>query len=230
MNRYYDTLNPLPYEKFENLGPSGLSDEELLAIIIRTGTKERSALMLARDIMELAVKTGQGNGLLFLEHLSLEEIMSVKGIGKVKAIRLKCVTEFSKRIAKQSYGKSIRFLNPGMISDYYMEQVRHLEEENLLLIMTDSKNQLLKEVMISKGTVNMSVASPREIFLTAVKMRAVHLILLHNHPSGDPNPSKEDYDITKRIRDAGQLLNIPLVDHIIIGDNKYISFKELGYL
>ena len=230
MNNCNNTSNPLPYEKFEHLGPAGLSDEELLAIIIRTGTKKRSALMLAHDIMELAVKRGQGNGLLFLEHLSLEEIMTVKGIGRVKAIRLKCVAEFSKRIARQSYGKRVRFLNPGMISDYYMEQVRHLEEEHLLLVMTDNKNQLLKDIIISKGTVNMSVASPREIFLTAVKMRAVHIILLHNHPSGDPSPSQEDYDITKRIRDAGQLLNIPLVDHIIIGDNKYISFKELGYL
>ena len=224
------TISPQPYEKFECQGSYSLSDAELLAIIIRSGTKQRSALELAHDILALAADCGQDSGLLFLEHLSLEEIMTVKGIGKVKAIQLKCVAEFSKRIARQSFGKSLRFSNPGMIADYYMEQVRHLEEEQLFLVMTDSKNQWLKDMIISKGTVNMSVASPREIFLAAVKMRAVHIILVHNHPSGDPTPSKEDCALTKRIREAGQLLNIPLVDHIIIGDNKYSSFKEMGYL
>lgn len=219
----------LPYEKYEALGPQSLTDAELLAIIIRTGNKETSAIELGESILKMGSQTGQWSGLLSLEHLSLEELMAIKGIGKVKAIRLKCVTEFSKRIAKQSFNIGIRFLNPGMIADYYKEQVRHLEEEQIFLVMTDNKNQFLKDSIISKGTVNMSIASPREIFMTAIKMRAVHIILVHNHPSGDPTPSKEDIEITQRIHEAGKLLNIPLVDHIIIGDNSYISFKELGY-
>lgn len=220
----------LPYEKFEKYGASSLSDEELLAIIIRTGTKECSAVDLGCRILQLGNHTGQSKGILSLLHLSVEEMMTVKGIGRVKAIRLKCVAEFSGRIAKQSFGNTIRFTNPALIADYYMEQLRHLEEEHILIVMTDNKNQLLTDKVISMGTVNMSVISPREIFLTAIKNRAVHIILIHNHPSGDPTPSTEDCELTKRIHDAGQLLNIPLVDHIIIGDNKYTSFRELGYL
>lgn len=220
----------LPYEKFELLGPSSLSDAELLAIIIRTGTKEKSPVELGHQILGLGSENGQWAGILSLEHLTLEELMAVKGIGKVKAIRLKCVTEFSKRIVRQGFGSGVCFQTPAIIAEYYMEQLRHLEEEQILLVMTNNKNQLLKDCIISKGTVNMSVISPREVFLTAFKMRAVHIILVHNHPSGDPIPSKEDFELTQRIHEAGQLLNIPLVDHIIIGDNSYISFKELGYL
>lgn len=220
----------LPYEKFELLGPSSLSDAELLAIIIRTGTKEKSPIELGHQILGLGSENGQWAGILSLEHLTLEELMAVKGIGKVKAIRLKCVTEFSKRIVRQGFGSGVCFQTPAIIAEYYMEQLRHLEEEQILLVMTNNKNQLLKDCIISKGTVNMSVISPREVFLTAFKMRAVHIILVHNHPSGDPIPSKEDFELTQRIHEAGQLLNIPLVDHIIIGDNSYISFKELGYL
>ena len=220
----------LPYEKFELLGPSSLSDAELLAIIIRTGTKEKSPVELGHQILGLGSENGQWAGILSLEHLTLEELMAVKGIGKVKAIRLKCVTEFSKRIVRQGFGSGVCFQTPAIIAEYYMEQLRHLEEEQILLVMTNNKNQLLKDCIISKGTVNMSVISPREVFLTAFKMRAVHIILIHNHPSGDPIPSKEDLELTQRIHEAGQLLNIPLVDHIIIGDNSYISFKELGYL
>ena len=225
-----ETMQDLPYEKFEQYGASSLSDEELLAIIIRTGTKEITAIELGRQIIALGNQTGQSKGILSLLHLSVEEMMSIKGIGKVKAIRLKCVAEFSNRIKKQSFGSKIRFTCPSVIADYYMEQLRHLEEEHILLVMTDNKNQLLTDKIVSIGTVNMSVISPREIFLTAIKNRAVHIILIHNHPSGDPMPSNEDCEITKRIYDSGQLLNIPLVDHIIIGDNSYISFKELGYL
>ncbi len=220
----------LPYEKFELLGPSSLSDAELLAIIIRTGTKEKSPVELGHQILGLGSENGQWAGILSLEHLTLEELMAVKGIGKVKAIRLKCVTEFSKRIVRQGFGNGVCFQTPAIIAEYYMEQLRHLEEEQILLVMTNNKNQLLKDCIISKGTVNMSVISPREVFLTAFKMRAVHIILVHNHPSGDPIPSREDFELTQRIHEAGQLLNIPLVDHIIIGDNSYISFKELGYL
>lgn len=220
----------MPYEKFELFGPSSLTDAELLAIIIRTGTKEMSPTQLGQQVLSIGSQNGQWKGILSLEHLSLEELMAVKGIGKVKAIRLKCVTEFSKRIVKQTFGNAVRFESPAVIAEYYMEQLRHLEEEQILLVMTNNKNQLLKDCIISKGTVNMSVLSPREVFLTAFKMRAVHIILIHNHPSGDPIPSKEDFELTKRIHEAGKLMNIPLVDHIIIGDNSYISFKELGYL
>ena len=219
----------LPYEKFEKYGAAALTDAELLAIIIRTGTKESTSVELGKQILSLGSNSGQAKGLLSLQHLSLHQLMSVKGIGIVKAIRLKCVTEFSKRIAMETFKTGIRFDMPATIANYYMEQVRHLEVEQVILVMTDSKNQFLKDCILSSGTVNMSLISPREIFMTALKMQAVNILLVHNHPSGDPTPSKDDIEITTRIHEASQIMNIPLVDHIIIGDNTYMSLKELRY-
>ena len=220
----------LPYEKFEKFGAQSLTDAELLAIIIRTGTKEFNSVELGKKILNLGTGSGQTNGILSLQHLTLEELMKVKGIGKVKAIRIKCVTEFSKRIAMETFKKGIRFDKPATIADYYKEQVRHLEVEQVILVMTDSKNQFLKDCILSTGTVNMSLISPREIFMTAIKTQAVHILLVHNHPSGDPTPSRDDIEVTKRIHEASQIMNIPLVDHIIIGDNTYMSLKELRYI
>lgn len=219
----------LPYEKFEKHGPASLTDAELLAIIIRTGTKDSDSVELGKKILKLGSNSGQSGGLLSLQHLTLTQLMEVKGIGIVKAIRLKCVTEFSKRIAMETFKNGIRFDQPSTIADYYMEQLRHSEVEQVILVMTDGKNQFLKDCILSSGTVNMSLISPREIFLTALKMQAVHILLIHNHPSGDPTPSREDIEITKRIHEASQIMNIPLVDHIIIGDNTYMSLKELRY-
>lgn len=220
----------LPYEKFEIFGAQSLTDSELLAIIIRTGTKDANSIELGKKILNLSNGRGQTNGLLSLQHLTLEELMKIKGIGKVKAIRIKCVTEFSRRIAMETFKKGIRFDKPATIADYYKEQVRHLEVEQVILVMTDGKNQFLKDCVLSIGTVNMSLISPREIFMTALKVHAVHILLVHNHPSGDPTPSRDDIEITKRIHEASQLMNIPLVDHIIIGDNTYMSLKELRYI
>ena len=220
----------LPYEKFEQFGAGSLTDAELLAIIIRTGTPNATSIELGKEVLNLGSNSGQTTGILSLQHLTLEELMKVKGIGKVKAIRIKCVTEFSKRIAMESFKKGIRFDKPQTIADYYKEQVRHLEVEQVILVMTDSKNQFLKDYILSTGTVNMSLVSPREIFMIAIKTQAVHILLVHNHPSGDPTPSRDDIEITKRIHEASQIMNIPLVDHIIIGDNAYMSLKELRYI
>lgn len=220
----------LPYEKFEKYGAETLTDAELLAIIIRTGTKDFNSVELGKKILNLGTDAGQASGILSLQHLSVDELMKVKGIGKVKAIRIKCVTEFSRRIAMKTFKKGIRFDRPATIADYYREQVRHLEVEQVILVMTDGKNQFLKDCVLSSGTVNMSLISPREIFMTALKMQAVHILLVHNHPSGDPTPSRDDIEITKRIHEASQIMNIPLVDHIIIGDTTYMSFKELKYI
>ena len=229
-NNTSDTEELLPYEKFENIGSDSLTDIELLAIIIRTGTKNRNALELAKEILKLSSNSGQSHGLLSLLHLSLEELMSLNGIGKVKAIRLKCIAELSKRIAMETFKTGLRFDSPKSIAAYYMEQLRHLETEQVMLVMCDGKNQFLKDCILSSGTVNMSLLSPREIFLMAIKTQAVNILLVHNHPSGDPTPSKDDIMITKRIHEAAQLMNIPLLDHIIIGNNCYVSFAEQGLM
>lgn len=216
-----------PYEKFSSKGAAALCDAELLAIILRTGPRGSSSLSLSEDVL-YTHKIHQGlEGLL---HLSTEELMQIKGIGQVKAVQIKCLGELSRRIAKTIATKRLSFTNPETIANYYMEDMRHLEQEVLLCLMLDTKNSFLGDIMISKGTVNTSLISAREIFLHAFKFHAVNIILLHNHPSGNPTPSTADIKVTRQIQQAGELLGIKLLDHIIIGDQKYTSFCEKNIL
>lgn len=212
-----------PYEKFLAYGAQNLTDAELLAIIIRTGTKGEDALDLAKKILSM---NENHDGLLQLQHIHLEQLKSVKGIGEVKAVRIKCVAELSNRIAATHRQKRVDFSNPKLVADYYMEQLRHLENEQVLLLLLDNKGRLITDTVLSTGTVNFSVLSPRDIFIRALEYRAVHIMLLHNHPSGDPTPSEDDRVMTARIKAAGFFLQIPLLDHIIIGDGRYVSFLE----
>ncbi len=216
-----------PYEKYVTYGPDALSDTELLAIIIRTGSHGKSSIDLASEILKLS---GKEKGILGIHHLSMEELQQIKGIGKVKAIQIKCVAELSRRIRKTSARKKLQFTHPASIAAYYMEDFRHKECEELLAAFLDSKHYLIREIVISKGTVNESFAAPREIYIEALKSQAVSICLVHNHPSGDPSPSRADILSTKRLKEAGQLLGISMIDHIIIGDNRYTSFTEQNLL
>ncbi len=216
-----------PYEKFLKFGPEALTDAELLAIIIRTGTKDENSVMIGRKVLDL---TDRKPGLLGLHHISLSELMTIRGIGEVKAIKIKCISELSKRLSKASAELNLQIDRPQTVANYYMEELRHVETEHILLVMLDNKNRIINDCIISQGTVNSSLLSPREIFLLALQNKAVYILLLHNHPSGDPTPSKQDIHITKRIMDVSKLIGIPLIDHIIIGDNKYMSFKEADLL
>ncbi len=217
----------LPYEKFETLGPEALTDAELLAIMIRCGCEGADALQIAGEVLALS---NEKNSIIGLHHVTMQDLIRIKGIGKVKAIRIMCVVELTKRMTMQKRKEHLSFSNPRTVAEYYMERFRHLETEQVLLVLTDNKNNLITDIIISMGTVNASLLSPREIFIEALHYHAVHVLLLHNHPSGDPTPSKQDLKITKMILESSKLLNIPLVDHIIIGDNKYISLKEQGLL
>jgi len=217
----------LPYDKFLQFGASALADDELLAIILRTGTKGYSAVELSRKILNLS-KTYKG--LLGLFHLQINELTSIKGIGKVKAIKIKCIAELSMRIAKKSAGEKLLFSSPSAIADYFMEEMRHLEVENVILVLLDNKHGFLGEVSLSKGTINASLVSTREIFLHALQFQASYIVLLHNHPSGSVVPSKADIILTKNIVEASYIMNIPLIDHIIIGNRIYTSFAEKGYI
>ena len=165
-------------------------------------------------------------GLLGICHVTMNELMRIRGIGRVKAVQILCIAELSMRLSSQKVHKKISFHTPKSIADYYMEKMRHLNREEMILILFNGKNKVIKELKVSVGTVNQTVASPREVFLEALKYEAVYLILLHNHPSGDPTPSRQDVSVTKRIKEAGELLGIYLSDHIIIGDRSYVSFKE----
>lgn len=216
-----------PYEKCMEYGPEVLSDAELLAVIIRTGARGERSMELSRKILELP---GTGQGILGIRHLSVKDLMKLRGVGKVKAVQIKCVAELSRRIAKSTASSRLRFDNPAAIADYYMEDLRHLEQEHLLLLMLNSKNKLLQEQMISKGSVNASLITPREIFILALRYDAVNIILIHNHPSGDPTPSHADVEMSRRVKEAGNLVGVQLLDHLIIGDQAYVSLKERGML
>ena len=218
----------LPYEKFMRFGAENLTEAELLAIILRTGTKDSSALQLAEKVLALAKYPREG--LLGLYDVTLEELMSIKGIGMVKAIKLKCLTELSMRISRACAKRGLCFTNSKTVAEYFMETLRHRDTECVILVCLDSKCQLLHEKKLSDGSVNMSLISPREIFIEALHSKAVNIILVHNHPSGDPTPSKSDKELTENVRLLGEKMDIPLLDHIIIGDNRYTSFKELSYL
>lgn len=216
-----------PYEKFEAYGAESLSDAELLAVILRTGTKGMTAVALARNILG---ESGAEWGILSIERLSLRELKKISGVGNVKAIQIKCIAELAKRIAKAEQYQKVSFRQPKSVAEYYMEEFRMKKQEHMMLIMLNTKSMLIAEKVIFKGTVNASLVSPREIFMEAVEHEAVYIILLHNHPSGDPTPSREDIALTKRMKEAGNLMDIKLLDHIIIGDHKYISFAEQDLL
>lgn len=210
-----------PYEKYMKSGPASLSDAELLAVIIRSGTCGRKSIEVAQDFLNRGVRN-----LLNLYEISHEDMMKIPGIGQVKAIQLKCIAELSKRIAKTQSCDNVRLGNAKSIASYYMEQLRHEKKEHLILAMFDSKCRLMEDAVLTIGSATSTFVVPREIFQTALRAKAVHIVLLHNHPSGDPAPSANDDAITERLSECGRLLEIPLSDHIIIGDNSYYSYCE----
>ncbi len=215
-----------PYELCEKYGPGVLSDSQLLAVMIRSGSPGETAMDLAGRIL---YRSGF-HGLEGLYHLSMQELREIRGVGRVKSIQLKCIGELARRIWSQRQGARKIFDDPRSIADHYMEYMRHLDQEIVMLLMLDTRNAFIDDTVISQGTVSASIVSPREVFIKAVAARAVKIALLHNHPSGDPAPSGEDVNVTGQIREAGELLHIQLVDHIIIGDGVFFSFRQEGLL
>ncbi len=218
----------LPYERFLNFGAENLTEAELLAIILRTGTRDASAVELAEKVLALA--TYPREGLLGLHDVSIEDLMTIRGIGMVKAVKLKSIAELSKRMSRARASTGICFNRADMVADYFMEKLRHKDTESVYLLCLDAKGQLIHERKLSDGSVNMALISPREVFLEALKDKAVNIILVHNHPSGDPTPSRSDRELTENVAKVGDQMDIPLLDHIIIGDNRYTSFKEQKFL
>ena len=217
-----------PDEKFLRHGPKALTDAELLAIILRTGSAEGHSVSLAEKI--LCRDDDSRQDILNILNMSLDDLLAIKGIGTVKSLQVKAIAELSLRIASTSKKHSLLMSDPESIAQYYMEQLRHNKREVVILLMLNSVCELIKDSVISQGTVNSALLSPREIFLEAIRNEAVNIILLHNHPSGSVRPSKNDIAGTERVRMAGELLGIQLLDHIIIGDRKYTSFKESGLI
>ncbi len=217
-----------PYEKYLRFGGEALTESELLAIILRTGTKDRTALEIADEILHISEMPR--TGLLGLYDIPLERLLKVKGLGMVKAVKIKSIAELAMRINCASAKDGVIINKPDTVANYFMEKLRHKRKECVILACLDAKCRILKEIPLSSGSVNMSLISPREVFLEALHAEAVNIILVHNHPSGDPSPSSTDMECTKWIKEMGDKLDVALLDHIIIGDNCYTSFKEKGYI
>ena len=200
-------------------GAGSLSDAELLAILIRTGTKKLNAIELGKAIIEKA------NNIRCLKDITIEELKSINGIGNAKALQIKAALELGSRIASYKPEK-YKIKNPWDIYKYYMEHLRYQYKEIFKIVLLNTKNEIITDVDISIGTLNSSLVHPREVFREAIRRSSNKIILLHNHPSGDASPSKEDKNITNRLKECGDLIGIEILDHIIIGDGIYFSFKE----
>ena len=214
-----------PYEKLEQYGAKALTNAELLAIIIKTGTKDETAVGLAQKVLKL--NTDENDNLKFLCDLTVEEFTKIKGIGKIKAIQLKAVCELATRINSVSSYKEKQILRPKDIAEILMERTRFEKQEILKVAMLNNKNKLIRIKEIAKGGGNFVAATIRSILNEAVKIEAAKIILIHNHPTGDPTPSKQDIEFTKNVEQASKILGIQLLDHIVIGDLKYVSIFSM---
>lgn len=215
-----------PYEKFTNFGSNKLSDAELLAIIIKSGTKEKTSIEI---IQELMMKYDYNEkGLRFLNDISEEDIQQIKGIGKIKAIQLKVIAEIAKRFSKPADITKYKITSPANVSDLLMEELRYLKQEHLITILLDTQNNVIKIVTNTIGGLNFNAIEPREIFIEPVKLSADKIVIVHNHPSGNPYPSESDVKLTIRLAEAGKLFGIEVIDHIIIGNGIFASLKEMN--
>ena len=207
-------------------GAENLSNSELLAIIIKSGTKEDTALDLANKVLRLNDNTNKED-LSFLQDVSIAEFMNIKGIGKVKAIQLLAVCELVKRINKPINKENIKIKDAKDVAKLLMNELKYEKREVIKVILLNSKNIVLKIKDVSYGGTNFAMVEPKDILVEPIKLQAPKIIMVHNHPSGDVTPSKADYSITDRIYESAELLGIELLDHIIIGGNKYQSILGL---
>jgi len=214
-----------PYELLEAKGEESLTDAQLLAIVLKTGSNGERAVDLATRLLASVPAQGR-EPLTALCHQSLRKLQQYKGIGRVKAIQIRALAELSRRLSKQRALERIILDTPKSIADLYMEEMRYLTQEVIKAIYFNSKMELLGDQNLSVGTMTRSLLSPRSIFLAAWEQGAYAFVLLHNHPSGNPLPSLNDIVLTDRLRQASKLLEIPMIDHIILGDGRYYSFKE----
>ena len=228
-DRYTITIKEMPSderprERLEKYGASALSTAELLAIHFRTGTKERSAVGLGELLLS------EFGGIKGVANASIVELIRVKGIGKVKAIEIAASVELGRRLAAHISVDRPFIKGPRDVEYLLMPEMRDQTKEIFKTLSLDSKNRLLKAETISVGTLSSSLAHPREVFRSAILANAASVIIVHNHPSGDPTPSQEDISVTKRLCEAGKLIGIEVLDHVILGDNRSVSLHEAGIL
>ncbi|RXZ84539.1 JAB domain-containing protein [Paenibacillaceae bacterium] len=213
-----------PRERMMHYGAQALSHAELLAILLRTGTRRESAVHLASRVLK------ECGSLRNLVDMSMEELISIHGIGPAKALQLRAGIELGRRLSRSTMEDKPTVRSPKDAADYMMEQMRYLDKEHFVCLFLNTKNHIIAEQTLSVGTLNASLVHPREVFRAAIKCSSASIICLHNHPSGDPTPSPEDIGLTRRLVEAGTLIGIDILDHIIIGDKRFVSLKEQGLL
>lgn len=211
-----------PYEKLELYGEKTLSNAELLAIIIKSGTRDETSVQIAQRILNLNYDPQMGD-LNFLKGISLEEFMQIKGIGRVKAIQLKAVCELAIRMSKPSNYKKIQVKSTEHIANLVLDELRFEKREYVKLFLLNTKNEILKCVDVAMGGTNFANVSMKEIIAEALKIKAPKIILVHNHPTGDPTPSQMDIKFTDKLYNAAMMFDIELLDHIVIGNMNFKS-------
>jgi DNA repair protein RadC len=213
-----------PRERLLNLGASHLSNQELLAILLGSGTREESVMALSNRLLM------HFEGLKLLKDATIEELTAIKGIGSAKGVLILSALELGKRLSQYKPNERYVIRSPEDGADYVMEELRNLNQEHFVVLFLNTKNQIIHRQTIFIGSLNASIVHPREVFREAVKRSAASIIVAHNHPSGDPTPSQEDIHVTKRLAESGKIIGIELLDHLVIGDRKFVSLKEKGYL
>ncbi|KRE36708.1 RadC family protein [Paenibacillus sp. Soil724D2] len=213
-----------PRERMLQYGAGALSHAELLAILLRTGTVSESALRLAGRILS------ESGGLRSLVDMSKDQLTQIKGIGNAKALQIQAGIELGRRLAKSTFAERVTIRSPKDIADLVSEDLRYLQKEHFVCLFLNTKNHLLAQETLSMGSLNASIVHPREVFRAAIKRSSASIICVHNHPSGDPTPSPEDIQLTHRLMEAGTIIGIEVLDHVIIGDQRFISLKEQGFM
>lgn len=213
-----------PRERLARYGPKSLSTADLLAIVLRTGTARMSAITLAQSLLS------EHGGLHGVAGASVDELARMKGVGPVKAVQIAACVELGARLAAESGRDRPEIRCPDDAAALVMADLRHTTKEHFVSLLLDTKNRVIRKMTVSVGTLDTSVVHPREVFRDAIAASAASVIVAHNHPSGDPTPSPEDRKVTARLVEAGRLLGIDVLDHIIVGDGRHVSLKEQGLM
>lgn len=212
-----------PRERLIKNGPSALSDSELLAIILRTGSKQENVINLSQRILkEYNIKQ--------LSQVNLAQLMKVHGIKESKAAQIAACFEIARRLESFEEVKKPKISSPEDVYRRVYPRMREQKKEMFIELCLDTKNQIIREDIISVGSLNANIVHPREVFKLALAESAAHIIVAHNHPSGDPTPSREDIEITKKLAETGNIMGITVLDHVIIGDGRHFSMKEAGHI
>lgn len=213
-----------PRERMLKGGPSSLSNAELLAILLRTGTQAESVVALAQRVLQ------EAGSLRGLSDVSVEQLTGIRGIGEAKAMQLQAGIELGRRMARSVMEDRVKIRSPQDVASLLKEELRYLQKEHFIVLFLNTKNFVIGQETLSMGSLNASIVHPREVFRAAIKRSSASIVCAHNHPSGDPTPSAEDIELTQRLVEAGKLIGIEVLDHLVIGDSGFVSLKEKGYL